>query len=327
MIPAPTTADRTPREILEEGLGRWLSRPVRIDTLEGAPLEAWSTYPIDRLQVTLPSGEQLPVIFKRLRVGAGLKGNRREVLIYRRLLAGRRFGAPTLYASVYDEVQERYWLFLEDVGEDSLKRGDREDWMAAVRLLAQMHGTYWGREDELRALGCLGDHGPDYYQEVVHTVGWYLGLARNREGLARLNALMPRYPELAAYLVRQPRTFIHGDIFPDNLLLQPNSFIRLIDWESASVGLGAWDLARLLDGWEKEHPAFVAVYLEALEKETGLSADRREFDRTFSYCQILNSLWHLAWDVEKCKDGEFVDEALTDIERLWKRLDQGGKNG
>jgi hypothetical protein len=327
MIAPRTAVDRMPRAILEEGLGQWLGRAVRIDALEGAPLEASSTYPIDRLRVTLDSGQQLPVIFKRLRAGAGLKGNRREVLIYRRLLAGRRFGAPALYASAYDEAQERYWLFLEDLGEDSLQRGDEEDWMAAVRLLAQMHGTYWGREGELRGLDCLGEHGPGYYQEVVRTAGWYLRLARDQQALARWNDLMFRYPELVAYLVRQPRTFVHGDIFPANLLLQPGSLIRLIDWESAAVGLAAWDLARLLDGWEKQHTAFIAVYLDALEKETGLCMDRRSFDRTFMCCQILNTLWHLAWDVDNCKDADFVAEALSDMELCWKRLDQGRSDG
>jgi hypothetical protein len=48
-------------------------------------------------------------------------------------------------------------LFLEDLGVD-LNEGDREG-LAAVRWLAEMHGTWWGRAAELRALGCLGEHG------------------------------------------------------------------------------------------------------------------------------------------------------------------------
>jgi hypothetical protein len=327
MTAATTTADRTPCEILEEGLSHWLGRPVQIDVLEGAPLESWSTYPIDRLRVTLASGERLPVIFKRLGVGTGLKGNRREVLIYRRLLAGQRFGAPVLYASVYDEDQEQYWLFLEDVGDVTLTHGDREDWMAAVRLLARIHGTYWGREDELRALGCLGEHEAAYYQEVVRLVGSYLRLAHNEGALARLNALMPDYKQLVAHLDRQPRTLVHGDIFADNILLQPGSAIRPIDWESAAVGVGAWDLTRLLDGWEEDHPAFVALYLEALEQDAGVSVDRRDFMRTFTYCQILNTFWHLGWDAANCKDAAFVELALTNMETIWRRLEREGGDG
>ena len=124
---------RTAREVLEEGLSRWRGGRVRIVALEGVPLERQSTYPIERLQATLESGEQLPVIFKRLQAGEGPKGNRRELPVYQRLLAGGRFGAPVLYASVYDEAQGHYWLFLEDVGEEDLKRADWEDWIAAAR--------------------------------------------------------------------------------------------------------------------------------------------------------------------------------------------------
>src|SRR5262245_5762401 len=141
--------------LLEEGLSTHLGRAVHIAALEGQPLEAQSTYPIDRLRVTLTSGEEIPVIFKRLSAAPGSKGGRREVLIYRRLLAGQRFGAPALYGYVHDHAQGRFWLFLEDLGEETLGGGDFHDWLAAVRLLAQMHATYHGREEGLRALDCL----------------------------------------------------------------------------------------------------------------------------------------------------------------------------
>src|SRR5262249_42889827 len=154
---------RTPAEVLEQGLSANFGRPVRVTALEGEPLET-SSHSIDRLQVLLDSGERLRVIFKRLRRGHPLYGNEREVPIYRRLLVGGRFGSPTLYASVYDESQGRYWLFLEDLGERTLKGAHWEDWLAAIRLLAEMHGTYLGREDHLRALQCLGEHGPEFYQ-------------------------------------------------------------------------------------------------------------------------------------------------------------------
>src|SRR5437870_4661443 len=139
-----TQKELTPREALEEGLTDWLGRPVRIVDLTARPLDARSTYAIERLEATLASGERLPVIFKPLQPRPGRDGNGREVLIYRRLLADRRFGAPALYASVHDEERRRYWLFLEDLGTATLKKCAREGWLAAVRWLAEMRGTYLG---------------------------------------------------------------------------------------------------------------------------------------------------------------------------------------
>jgi serine/threonine protein kinase len=327
MTAAPTAANRKPREILEEGLGQWLGRPVRINALEGAPLEECSTYPIDRLRVTLDSGEQLPVIFKRLQAGEGRKGNRREVPIYRRLLAGRRFGAPALYASAYDEHQGHYWLFLEDLGEGTLKDADWEDWMAAVRLLAQMHGTYLGREEELRALDCLGEQGADYYHGIGDSARRHIDLSGDHQALARFDALMTPYPGLVADLVHQTRTLVHGDIFPDNLLVQPGPCVRLIDWESAAVGLGVWDLVRLLDGWGSDRPAFISAYLEDLERHTGTAVDRAAFARTETACAILNSLWHLGWEADDCRDPEFVDWLLQELETTWRNLDAEAAHG
>jgi serine/threonine protein kinase len=322
-----SAAGRTPRQLLEEGLGRWFDRPVRIASLNGEPLERRSTYPIDRLWVTLDSGEQLPVIFKRLQAAEGPKGNRREVLVYRRLLDGGRFGAPALYASAYDEPAGRYWLFLEDVGENSLKAGDDDDWLAAVRLLARMHGEYLGREEALRALGCLGEQDAEYYHAIARTARRHLDRSGAQVALARFDALMARFPSLVAHLVRPLRTLVHGDIFPENLLLQPDPRVRLVDWESAAVGLGTWDLARLLDGWGDDKPAFIAAYLDALAPLTPVTVDRRDFDHTFAGCEVLNVLWHFGWEEEACRDAAFVESGLEALAAAWQRLEGGAGNG
>jgi aminoglycoside/choline kinase family phosphotransferase len=300
---------------------------VWIASLDGEPLERQSTYPIDRLWVTLDSGERLPVIFKRLQVAEGPKGNRREVQVYRRLLDGGRFGAPALYASAYDERAARYWLFLEDVGENSLKAGDDDDWLAAVRLLAGMHGEYLGREEALRALSCLGEQDAGYYHTIARTARRHLDRAGAQAVLARFDALMARWPSLVAHLVRQPRTLVHGDIFPENLLLQPGPRVRLVDWESAAVGLGTWDLARLLDGWGADQPTFMAAYLDALAPLTPMAVERREFDRTFAGCEVLNVLWHFGWDEEACRDPAFVESGLETLAAAWQREEGGGADG
>jgi aminoglycoside/choline kinase family phosphotransferase len=279
-----------------------------------------STHPMDRLQVTLGSGETVPVIFKRLRAESGVKGGRQEVLIYRNLLAERRFGAPLLYASLFDEAQGRYWLFLEDVGEGTLNGADFPDWLAAVRWLAEMHGTNLGREDELRALGCLGEHGPDYYRSLLQIAREHLERASPRPALARFDRLMEGFPDLVAEMVRQPRTLVHGDVFPHNVHLQPGPTVRPIDWESAALGAPLWDLARLLDGWGSDKPAFLEAYLAELARHTGAKARWATSRRAWRCCDILNVLWHIAWDEAPCRDPELVDSCLGKIEATFAKL-------
>ncbi len=315
------------REVLEKGLQALREKPVRIASLKREALETRSTHPISRLHVVLTSGERLAVIFKRPDQSAEWKGGPREVLIYQRLLAGQRFGAPELYASIYDEAQGRYELFLEDVGEQILSDGEWEDWLAAVRWLAAMHGTYWDAEEELRPLACLDEHGAEYYQHIAQVARRHLDQAGAGAALPRFDDLVGQFQPVIAGLVRWPRTLVHGDIFPHNLIRQPGPRIRPIDWEAAAIGLGVWDLARLLDGWGSDKPAFVSVYLVELARHTKVPFDRRDFDRVFRQCEFLNVLWHLGWEVDACRDAEFVEGSLEKMQAILKQLDGVGRDG
>jgi hypothetical protein len=306
--------------LLEEGLTRHLGRPFRVATVEGRLLGRGSTHPISRLLVTADSGEQVPVIFKRLAPRPEPKGHRREVLVYRRLLAGQRFGAPALYASAYDEPGGRYWLLLEAVGRRPVTEGDLPDWAGAVRRLAELHGSYLGRDGELRALGCLGERGAAYYHFLAGRARRNLREADAGQALARLDALLTGFEDVVAHLVGQPQTLVHGDIHPDNFRLQPGHRVRLIDWETASVGLGALDLARLLDGWGSDRPKFVAIYWDELGRHLSAPCDREALEVTLRYCAFLLPVIHLGWEVEHCRDASFVGDALRRLERYRQRL-------
>lgn len=313
--------------VLEQGLQTLWGKSVRIASLEGEALEAQSTHPVRRLRVVLTSGERLAVVCKRPQPGAGWKGGPREVLIYQRLLAGRRFGAPELYASEYDAARGRYALFLEDVGEQTLRNAEWEEWLAAVRWLAAMHGTYWDGRDGLRSLACLDEHDAGYYRRIAQVARQNLVQAGAGAVLPRFDDLVGAFEPAIAGLVQRPQTLLHGDIFPNNLVVQPGPRIRPIDWEEAAIGLGVWDLARLLDGWGTDKPAFVAAYLDELARYTPVPPDRRDFDRVFRRCEFLNALWHFAWEVDACRDTAFVEESLGEMQTILGQLDGTGSDG
>ncbi|MGI8588338.1 MAG: aminoglycoside phosphotransferase family protein [Chloroflexia bacterium] len=314
----------TPRSVIEEGLSARLGRAVSV-VIAGREAVGTSSHPIHRLHVTLDSGEWLPVIYKRLHRGLKQYGSEREVLVYRKLLARRRFGAPELYASLYDRVQSRYWLFLEDVGDCDLENGDADDWAAALGRLAEMHAAYLGREDELRVFGCLEEQGAGYYRRIALTARRTLRLARSVTALARFDSLMRPFESVVAYLTSRPQTLVHGDIFPKNLMVQPGSYIRPLDWESAGLGPAAWDLARLVDGWGTDKPGFIEAYLEAVSRCGTAPLDRGEFVCTFGRCEIVNALWHLGWSVKDCRDAPAVEDLLNSIETFYGCLDDPGR--
>jgi hypothetical protein len=319
-----TEREMVPRLELEAGLSDWLGRPVRIVELAARPLDTRSTYPIERLQVTLDSGEQIPVICKCLQPEPDREGNGREILIYRRLLAGRRFGAPALYGWVHDEPRTPFWLFLEDVGTCTLKKQPRETWFAVVLWLAEMHGTYLGREGELRALDCLGEQQATSFLWTVGAARRNLEQSGNRAALPRFDRLTERIPALAEYLARQPRTLVHGDILSHNIVIQPGPRVRPIDWEFASIGVPAWDLARLLDGWGSKMSEFLETYFGGCARHAAVPLDREAFRVSLRLCEPLLVLLHVAWSVEDCLRPGFVGRRLDELEGLWNRLDEEG---
>lgn len=233
-------------------------RPTSLDVV---PLALASTHPVYRLLLTLDDGSTLTLVAKHARP---LDGRAREALVYERLLADRGLGAPLLYAAAPDPVSGGTWLLLEDVG------GHRQDWCgmrawtAGFRTLAGLHGAYHGRQDELLALGCLVEHDAEFYRAVAQSA--------------------------AASLAEQPRTLVHGCMYAQHMHLQPGTRIRIVDWETAALGLPAWDLTRLL-----------------------------------AHCDVLRHLRTLAWWKEPCTDPAHVTDLLDRIERSWGRL--GGSHG
>lgn len=303
---------------------------VAIDqqSLSDSDIPQRSTHPISRLRLTLTSGRQLNVILKRLRPQPG-KDVCREVLTYRRLLADGRLGAPQLYASVYDDARERYWLLLEDVGKCALGRCGVDERVAAVRWAARMHATHHGRPTELRDLGCLGEHGPQFYDTLTSAAWLRLTSWAEPAASARFNRLMARFHQTVEFLDTQPRTLVHGDLSDTNLFVQRNGRwrIRPIDWEWAAIGVGAWDLDKLLAGDGSAKPQLQAAYLDEFARQTGTPLDTRTLETVLTHCAIVRMLWNLGCPSPPPQgvrwDGVGINRLLDQIAVLQERAADG----
>jgi len=312
-------------EALARGLQNHFGRPVRIVELHSTFLaDTFSTHPIYRLHLTLDGGERLTVIFKLLQPQQD-EDARREVLIYRRLLGGGRFDAPTVYASLCDESRGRYWLFFEDVGELRLEWCDVDDWPAAFRWVARMHAEYYGREEELSALGYLGEHGPPFYRFLAHGAREMLQWLDARRQLVRFERLMARWFDLSVeHLALEPLTLIHGDLYCHNLMVQPGPKIRPIDWGFAAIGVAGWDVAKLIAGWGPEKSDFIRIYLDEFALHAPVLIERRSFERSLAHCQIMRTLQILYWWEGPYKNLAFVDGVLEEMESACGYLDNDG---
>lgn len=313
------------KELLESGLSKWLGRPARIVAIEKESVDGYSVHPISRLEVVLAGGRRIPVIFKRLQIAPG-KVVRREVLLYQRLLAGQRFGAPALYASLCDDSTDRYWLFLEDVGEWRLDWCETREWMNAFRWLGRLHATYEGCETELRGLNCLGLHGPRFYYSLVRAA--HDSLARRAEPgvLKRFEALTnDHFDPTVAYLSERPLTLVHGDMSGHNLIVQKELGIRPVDWEWAAIGVGAWDVVKLLAGWGHKKGRLLDVYRDEFNRVAPEPLDDRWFQLDLTLCDNLKALWYLRWWVDRCHDPAFVDGLLYKMEQRWRFAAEGAR--
>ncbi len=316
----PVRGEPDPREVLERGLSDLRGETVRIIEMSGEPMHTFSTHPIYRLRVTLDDGEELRVIFKRLRPQPD-RDTRGEVMMYRQLLAGRRFGAPELYASLHDDEWELYWLFLEDVGEWKLEYCGADGWMAAFRVIADMHAEHYGREENLRALGCLGELVAAFYRGLAEGARRSLRERGEPHALAHFETLTARYLEpSAAYLLSRPRTLVHGDMWCRNVMVRGELDVRPIDWEWAAIGTPAWDVSKLLSGWGPQKPRFIAVYLDEFESRAGVPIDRSAFERELGHCEVMQKLWRLRWWTAGCDDPEFVEGLLDRVGSAWRSL-------
>lgn len=71
-----------------------------------------------------------------------------------------------------------------------------------------------------------------------------------------------------------PRRFIHRDFYPGNLLWRHQRLSGVVDWESASVGPPAFDIAHCRLNFFYATPELADLLLIAWEQATGQSYDR-----------------------------------------------------
>ena len=294
------------RDALEQALGSG-----KIASLEQRPCAYRTSYELDELDVVLADGTALSLILKSLDRGSldpaarrakpeFLHDPLREIEVYRSLLHPARLGTPRFHGAVVEPERDRYWLAIENVrGEVLWQVGELEVWREAARWLAVLHERFRERD-----LGAAGPH------LLRYDAGFYRSWMERAIGFAdadrraRLAWLADRYEAVVAGLAAQPSTFLHGEFYASNVLIQRDTAAEAaplrvcpIDWENAAVGPGVIDLAALTTGgWSRsERDEIARGYLDETAA-LGTPADEGALLEALELARLHLAVQWLGWE-------------------------------
>jgi len=231
-----TVATDELRSQLERSLPGHTQSQARIVAIERRPSLYQTSFPLEDVDVVLDDGSTLALVLKDLSPGglseraraakpSFLVDPERELEAYRGALAGAGLGTPRCYAAVSDPAASRFWLLIERIaGVPLWQVGEPETWQAAARWLAVLHERFSADRDWREASGHLIDYDADYYgvwAERARQSAATPGLRRrDRE---RIAAIANSYEQQIEPLASLPTTFIHGEFYASNVLVDEAS--------------------------------------------------------------------------------------------------------
>jgi Phosphotransferase enzyme family len=249
---------------------------------------------------------------------------RREVETYRGILAPAGVG-PRCLAAVAEPSTSRYWLLLDKVsGVELWQVGDLGIWEDVARWLGGFHGRFVGRVAELRAANPhLLEHTAASFRSWSERATAAIAESPDQREKTLLAALRG-YRDVADSLAELPRTFVHGELYPSNVLVvhgeQPPG-VYPVDWEMAAIGPGTLDLAALSGGWaHRERESLARAYLDGLVRTGGTSPELEAFLTDLSRCRLHLALQWLGWSREWLPPEEHAHDWLGEALSLTREL-------
>ncbi len=312
----------------EHGDGREVRR------LSRRPYRYATSAPLEELHVSMGGGAEMALIFKDLSRDRLLGDARatkpeflhepcRELEAYRRILAPAGIG-PRCVAAVADSDPPRHWLLIEKVpGVELWQIGELSVWEEVATWLGRFHARFAGQLDELRnANPYLLEHSDSWFRSWCERARAALARLADRR-VSRLQFALDRYDEVIASLATLPRTFVHGELYPSNVLVVPHKRpVRVcpVDWEMAAIGPGLVDLAALVGGWgASERRRLIAAYLGGLP-ESGTAVPPETIAADLARCRLHLALQWLGWSADWRPPREHAHDWLGEALMLAREL-------
>jgi aminoglycoside phosphotransferase len=300
---------------LEAGLAAQrveLGGALRVDPV---PSRYSTSYALHDLTVLRGDGPPLALVVKDLQWASMLPEARRtkprflydpsrEIGVYRHVLDRDALGTARCYAAV-DDDDRGSWILLERVpGVPLVEVGDRESWRRAMRWLARFHAR-GGVDRGARSVPLLR-HDERFYR-------MWMDRARRFVPDPRLAWVATRYDTVVERLLAQRPTFIHGELYASNVLVDGDR-VCAIDWEMAGIGPALVDVAALTagTGW---NAADEMVLLESYRDDIDAEL-LRDLDACRAYLAIQWLGWSASWTPPLERAHDWLAVAVAATERL-----------
>ena len=315
-------------------------RQCRIVELERRPSLYRTSFAIEEIDVRLDDGAALHLIFKDLSWQTlsesvqrakpdFLYDPQREIETYRTILAPNRLSTALFYGAIVDHQLERYGLFLEKVpGLELYQIGEFPIWQQVARWLATMHTRFAGISEAFAQEAHLLNYNEGFYRIWIDRAQRFLnrsGSAQPKNTRHRIEWLAQRYDCVVESLMALPVTFVHGEFYASNVLVQETvGELRVcpVDWEMAGVGPGLIDLAALTAGnWTPEEKTALAMaYYGELAPSNGWPSEFSDFLNALEYCELHKAVQWLGWSPDWSPPSEHAQDWLNEALRLAEKL-------
>ena len=295
-----------------------------------------SSFALDEIDVGFDDGSELQLVMKDLSPRAMaacarrarprfLYDPRRETQAYRWILPHAPPGTATWYGAVVNPSTQRYRLFLERVEGLELRHvGAFSVWERTARWIARFHRSFSPTQvarlvERSRVL--IYDEA-FYWRWLERARGFAAG---HREMRRRVERIARGYASVVKRLAGMPRTLIHGEFYPCNILVRRTGrLLRVcpVDWEMAALGPAAIDLACLTTGWARRgERAMVRAYRAARSDTTTRSARiPHDFWVDFDCCRLHLAVRMLGWSKAWSPPPQHAHDWLAEAERLAERI-------
>jgi hypothetical protein len=241
-------------EALAAGLTSELGAPGRVNVVHRQPNPLASTFPSEVVSCAREDGAGLRLLCKyggQDHPGHGHRGGLAyEVDVYRRVLAAASLPLARFHGAAPAGPTGVAWLaigYIEPARRLNYER-DLGSWELAATWIGCFHAELGGRLADA-ALDFLNAYDAAYYAGWARRAAEYAS-DRQRE-YPWLRDLCLRAQQVLPELLDGPRTVIHGEYCPKNILIKDGSAYP-VDWESAALACGAIDMATLTDRGDPE---------------------------------------------------------------------------
>jgi thiamine kinase-like enzyme len=231
--------------------------PVTVIDRERSPYT--TTFPVELVTCRWPDGTTARLLCKydeydldHSSLSHGHRGGiEYEARVYTEVLRHSASKTPAFHGFHRDGRTGERWIFLEYL--DGALGVGKECRRGAMQRAAEWAGRFHAESPERYGTGfprCINAYDREYYE------GWVGRAEKITFSLRSAFPWMKRFflegmSEVATLLLAQPKTIIHGEFYPHNVLFQ-DGMVYPIDWESAAVGDGAIDLAALTEKWSDD---------------------------------------------------------------------------